>query len=89
MVCVRIFFSRSRDGGVILGFLFFTAYTTFLNNVVRDEVSRIPRGLIHKVMKRQETVENKIMASVPVLLQAQYDKCKQPSAKSNIAGKNV
>ena len=67
-------------------FFIFIGLEEFLMSVVLEEVSNLPRGVAHSKIKSVETSENKLMASIPELLKRQYDKCKQPSLKSFIAG---
>lgn len=65
----------------------YEGYKDFLVEQVGSEVKNLPRGVYHRSVRRLETAPNqsKTLETLPLFLQQQYDKCKQPGLRPGLA----
>lgn len=68
--------------------MYHTGYRDFLVEQVGSEVKNLPRGVYHRSARRSGTApsQSKTMETLPLFLQQQYDKCKQPGLRPGLAG---
>lgn len=65
----------------------YEGYRDFLVEQVGSEVKNLPRGVYHRSARRSGTApsQSKTMETLPLFLQQQYDKCKQPGLRPGLA----
>lgn len=66
----------------------FSAFEIFLNSLVKQEMSEMPRGVYFSAMRRGNLTadQGKTVAGIPSFMLKSYEKNKQPGLKPGLAG---
>lgn len=71
----------------LISFLF-SDFEIFLNSLVKQEMSEMPRGVYFSAMRRANLTagQSKTVAGIPSFMLKSYEKNKQPGLKPGLAG---